>query len=75
MSIRRFLIALVCLVAATIELYAQDGNNTVFLLSNAAHRYRYNAAYQPEYKSVVSLPVIGGMNFGYMNNSFGQKFT
>ena len=71
MSIRRFLIALVCLVAATIELYAQDGNNTVFLLSNAAHRYRYNAAYQPEYKSVVSLPVIGGMNFGYMNNSFG----
>lgn len=71
MKMKRFLIACVALLCAATQLYAQDGNNTAFLLPNAAHRYRMNAAYQPEYKSVVGIPVLSGINFGYMNNSFG----
>ncbi len=71
MNIKRILTSIVVAVVATTSVVAQDGNNTMFLLPNSAIRYTLNPAYQPEFKSVVSIPVLGGFGFNFFDNSFG----
>lgn len=49
---------------------AQDGNNTMYFLSNLPQRVRVNPAYQPEYNVQVGLPILSGVQVGYYNTSF-----
>lgn len=71
MNIKRILTSIVVAVVATTSVMAQDGNNTMFLLPNSAIRYTLNPAYQPEFKSVVSIPALGGMGVNLFNNAVG----
>lgn len=51
-------------------LKAQDGNNTMYFLSNLPQRARLNPSYQPEYNAVVGLPALSGIYVNYNNTSF-----
>lgn len=73
MKIYKYLAGLMIAVLATTSIYAQDGNNTLFLLPNATARYKINAAYQPEFKVVVGIPVLSGFNVNLFENSFSLE--
>lgn len=51
----------------------QDGNNTKFFLENMPGRIRLNPAYQPEYKTYIALPGLGGISLNYNNSGFHAK--
>lgn len=66
---RIFLLLLVfCAFVSVVQ--AQDGNNTKFFLENLPGRIRLNPAYQPEYKTYIALPGLGGVSLNYNNSAF-----
>lgn len=65
-----FLLVFFSLVA-TVK--GQDGNNTKYFLENLPGRIRLNPAYQPEYKTYIGLPGLGGISLNYNNSGFHAK--
>ncbi len=64
------LIVAVALILVATESFAQDGNNTLYLLPNAPMRYRLNPSYMPEYNLYIGIPALGGVGVSYMNTSY-----
>ncbi|MCR9012990.1 DUF5723 family protein [Gabonibacter chumensis] len=56
-----FLVLFPCFVMA------QDGNNTLYFLSNSPQRVKLNPAYQPEYKTYVGIPGLSGISLNLSN--------
>lgn len=48
----------------------QEGDNTMYFLSNLPQRIRLNPAFQPEYNAYVGLPGLSGVKVNYTNTSF-----
>ncbi|MCC8174331.1 MAG: hypothetical protein LIO65_08205 [Odoribacter sp.] len=65
---KRFLLALGLILCIT-DIWAQDGNNTLYFLPNSPQRIRVNPAYQPEYKTTIGVPGLNGAFVNYYNNS------
>lgn len=67
---KKFSIVIVFLILLPTYLMAQDGNNTLYFLSNSPQRLKLNPSYQPEYNAYVGLPGFSGVFVNYYNNSF-----
>lgn len=67
----KIIISILIILSFAEVVKGQDGNNTMFFLSNLPQRVRLNPAYQPEYKVFVGLPVLSGVAFNYNNSAFG----
>lgn len=67
----KIIISILIILSFAEVVKGQDGNNTMYFLSNLPQRVRLNPAYQPEYKVFIGLPVLSGVGFNYNNSAFG----
>lgn len=67
----RHILLTLLVLSVCLTLRAQEGDNTMYFLSNLPQRVRVNPAYQPEYNAQVGLPGLSGIKLNYTNTSFG----